>query len=175
MFTATGNDAMCVAIVSTCTARTVCVPPSASGPRPRALHFSYSSASSSATCGSSLGRPTVRMIAPGARCGERGRRLARGPRVEGRVAYARAAEVAVHVALRTPSVDRVVKVSARHVHVLPDVDEHDGVPGVLAIRILALGGEILVLDQQVEDLAPDRGLLAFASALHELDHLGRHD
>src|SRR5439155_26119793 len=78
-------------------------------------------------------------------------------------------------ALRNPSVDRVVKVSARHVHVLPDVDEYDGVPGVLAIRILALGGEILVLDQQVEDLAPDRGLLAFASALHELDHLGRHD
>ncbi len=38
MLTATGSDAMWVGIVSTWTASTVCVPPSASGPSPSALH-----------------------------------------------------------------------------------------------------------------------------------------
>src|SRR4029079_7788571 len=48
MFTATGSDAMCVGAVSTWTASTVWVPPSASGPRPSSLHASNNSCSSSA-------------------------------------------------------------------------------------------------------------------------------
>ena len=93
--------------------------------------------------------------------------------VEERIAHDRAAEVPVLVARRNARVDRVVEIAARDVDVLPELQEHHRVPGVLAVRILPLRRDVLVQQQLVEDLPADRRLLALARDPHQLHHLRR--
>ena len=65
--------------------------------------------------------------------------------VEEGITHDRAAQVPVDVALRHSSIDRLVQVAASDVDVLTQVQEHDGVSRVLAVGVLALAGDLLVL------------------------------
>ncbi len=71
MFTATGFIVMCVAAISTCTAKAVESPPSPCGPMPRLFTACDSSASSFAPSGSSQRMPSGRVAATFARCMQR--------------------------------------------------------------------------------------------------------
>ena len=67
MFTATGFMVMCVAAVSTCTAKAVASPPRPCGPTPSVFTTADSAASSFAPSGSSQREPSGRVAATLAR------------------------------------------------------------------------------------------------------------
>ena len=71
---------------------------------------------------------------------------------------------------RTPSLTASYR-SSGDVHVLAEVDEDHGVPRVLTVGVLTLGGELLIADQQVEHPSSERRLLELAGSLDQPDHL----
>ena len=77
------------------------------------------------------------------------------------------AQVALAVALADALVDRGLQVAADQVHVLPDLQEHDGEAGVLAQGHVGVTGETGVLEQLSEDVLARLGLLAFGGLLEE--------
>src|SRR5581483_483762 len=105
---------------------------------------------------------------------EEGRRVVpRVPPREERIRDDRAPEVGLAGTPAHALVHRLLQARADHVDVLAEVHEHHRGPRVLAVGVDPLGGELLVAEQEVQHLTPERRPLPLARAPDRRHHLGR--